>query len=104
MSKASEAELGELHGTIARTLTQVVQVREIEVDGKVTVLEPSAAHVMAAITFLKNNNITADAEANQDLAELNKKLAERRKQKKLTLTDLNRAADELDRDLGGHMQ
>jgi hypothetical protein len=75
----------------------------VVVEGRTEVIVPSAAHVMAAITFLKNNNITADASTNEDLQALNKSLAERRKKKKLSMTDIESAAEQLDRDLGGHM-
>lgn len=104
MSKASEEQLAELHGTIARTLNSACQEREITVEGRTEVLVPSAAHIMAAITFLKNNNITADASTNEDLMALNKSLAARRKKRTLSPSDIERAAEQLDRDLGGHMQ
>lgn len=100
MSKATEEDLASLHGEVARALTDAVQGTVIE-DVKVPA---SAAHIMAAITFLKNNNITADAGANADLAALNKALADKRKKKKLSLTDIQGAAELFERELGDHMQ
>jgi hypothetical protein len=101
MSKASEEDLAILHSQVARTLTAVLQ--PVEIEGS-EVQVASAAHIMAAITFLKNNNITADAGANDDLMAFNKALTARRKDRKLTMTDIEAAADKFERDLGGHMQ
>ena len=95
MTKATEAKLAELHGAVADALTTVVKVEE-----------PSAAHIMAAITFLKNNNITADAESNAALSELSKQLAEKRKTQKgkLSPESLQEAAAVFERDLPGFIQ
>lgn len=71
MTAASDKALGELHATVARVLTSAITTTE---EGG-----PSAAVLSAAITFLKNNNITASPTDNTELAELNKQLAERRK-------------------------
>lgn len=105
MGKATETELAELHSTLTRTLTQAVKPQEIiQEDGRIDVIMPAAAYLTAAIMHLKNNNITADPETNSDLAELNKTLAERRKRKKLSLSDMSEVVDALERDLPGHMQ
>lgn len=95
MSKASEEELSTLHGQIARTLTQVIKVSD-----NPEAAQPSAAHIMAAITFCKNNNITADPASNTALKELTDQLANRRASRKLTREDISKVADQLDRDLG----
>lgn len=96
MSKASEDALGELHGEVARTLTEIVRVRK---DGD-SLIVPGAAHIAAAIAFLKNNNITADASSNAELDELNRTLKERRARGKGRL-NLTEAVETLERDLGG---
>ena len=77
---ATDKELGELHKQVTIALTEQVKGAEFEgEDGKVVKALPSPALLGAAIAFLKNNNITADAEGNEALRELNQKLAERRK-------------------------
>lgn len=69
---ATDKALGELHAQVAAALSSQVTGGE---DGT----PPSPALLGAAIAFLKNNNITADAADNAALKELNQKLAERRK-------------------------
>lgn len=60
MSKATDKDLGELHGALARALTDVVAAGvSTVVDGEVVKMPASPAYLAAAITFLKNNNITA---------------------------------------------
>lgn len=66
---ATEKSLGTLHGVVAQVLTAHLS----------TANEVSAAMVGAAITFLKNNNITASPTENTALAGLNKALAARRR-------------------------
>lgn len=79
---ATDKELGELHKQVAIALTEQVKGVEFENEaGKAVKVLPSPALLGAAIAFLKNNNITADAEGNQALKELNAKLAERRVRK-----------------------
>jgi hypothetical protein len=95
MSKkaATTEELASLHATVAQTLADdlTLETPAIEADDdqetkrqKMTMMElaikarhDARAH---AITFLKNNNITA-AEDNAEMAELQRKLAEQRKQR-----------------------
>ncbi|WP_425486139.1 hypothetical protein [Achromobacter deleyi] len=66
ISKATVEALSELHGVVARELT-----RRINAD------EASAADIGAAIKFLKDNNITASVEDNDQMRSLKDKLAER---------------------------
>lgn len=75
---ATDKQLGDLHQQVAKALS--LQVQGVENDDGV-VIPPSPALLGAAITFLKNNSITADAEDNEALRELNVKLSERRKRK-----------------------
>lgn len=69
-AKASEDALGILHGVVSEYLTLKL------LSGKAT-----AAEVGAAITFLKNNNITASPSQNAALARLSQTLQERRDRK-----------------------
>lgn len=102
MSKATEAALAELHGAVAVALTGAVVGTPSEGGG---VIPASAAHIMAAITFLKNNNITADAQSNAAIQGLADALARRKTAKgRLSKTTLDEVAEQLDRDLGGMMQ
>lgn len=103
MSKATEAALAELHGAVAVALTGAVAGTVME-GGHVA--PASAAHIMAAITFLKNNNITADAASNADLAALAATLSKTRQSAKgrMSKTTLDEVAERLDRELGGLMQ
>jgi len=66
MTKASEAKLSALHGSVADELK-----RRIE-EGDAT-----AADIGAAIKFLKDNHITANLEDHQGLSDLKKKLDEK---------------------------
>lgn len=70
---ASEGKLGELHNKVAEVLTKALDGQVLEAvadeDGAIvqeeTVIPPSAAVIVAAIQFLKSNNITcAPAEDN----------------------------------------
>lgn len=103
MTKATEQDLSELHGAIARGLTEAVKATKTE-EG---VIHAPAAYFMAGIAMLKNNNITADAGTNADLQALNKALADKRKTSKgrlLSPDSAQAAIDALERDLGGMME
>lgn len=82
---ASEAKLGTLHGVVAEALTEAISN-----PGEVGL---SPAMLGAAITFLKNNNITASPTENAALAGLNASLAARRRKKQMTLADAHEATD-----------
>ena len=83
---ASEKQLGDLHKEIANAFTEQVAGYDepiINAEGEDTgvtkKVRPSPALLAAAVTFLKNNNITADANKNTALIELNEALAAKRK-------------------------
>lgn len=98
---ASEKKLGALHEAVADALTE--QVRGYTVtkeDGAEEVVKASPALLSAAIAFLKNNNITADAEDNEALRELGNALKARRK-KQLPQAALDAAALDYTRQMGG---
>jgi len=69
-ARATEDALGTLHGVVAEYLTLKLCT------GKAT-----AAEVGAAITFLKNNSITASPSTNAALSKLSQTLQERRTRK-----------------------
>jgi hypothetical protein len=97
---ATDNALQELHAQIARSLTDAVKpVEVVDEDGTVKVLPPSAAHLAAAITFLKNNNITASPTGNKALSDLSDALAARRK-KKIAPAALQEAEEQLAFNLG----
>lgn len=68
--KASEDKLGDLHGVLAEYLVLAIQTGNV-----------SPALLGAAITFLKNNSITASPSQNAALAALSQSLQERKTRK-----------------------
>ncbi len=98
MKPASSNALGALHSKVATALSEQVDGYKEEIfgpEGTVTgerTIRPSPALLGAAIAFLKNNNITADAEDNAELRKLGQALEARRK-KKLPQAALDEAAE-----------
>lgn len=90
---ASEKTLGALHQAVAAALTEQVQGYEEQTEEGTKLVRPSPALLGAAIAFLKNNNITADAEDNAALRDLSQALQARRK-KKLPQAALEEAAEQ----------
>lgn len=84
---ASDKTLGALHQQVAIALSEQVEGFDepvFDVDGEekgTKRVRPSPALLGAAIAFLKNNNITADATENEALKDLSTKLAARRRGK-----------------------
>jgi hypothetical protein len=78
---ASDKDLGELHGLVARSLKARLESGEF-----------TAAELGAAISFLKNNSVTADATNNAELRNLSDQLSARRR-KKLSQSTLDEAAE-----------
>lgn len=78
---ASDKVLGELHAKVANALAEQVDGYTVVEDDVEKVIKPSPALLSAAIAFLKNNNITADAEDNVALRDLGAALAARRKKR-----------------------
>ncbi len=102
MSKASEALLGELHGAVAKVLTEQVQlqeeVQELDLDGVPVgtgemLYAASPATLATAIKFLKDNNITSDAQLDENMNGLADALA--KKQKRSRLADAATAAKDV---------
>jgi len=91
---ASEQKLGDLHEAVADAFAEQVE------DGVEKVVRPSPALLGAAVAFLKNNNITADATQNEALVGLSKALQARRR-KQLPQQALDEAADTFSRSVGG---
>lgn len=71
---ATDKALGELHAAVARALVRAID-GYTDADGNR--INPTAAELGAAITFLKNNNITCVATDDNALGELQRKLEER---------------------------
>jgi hypothetical protein len=87
-NKASEVALGELHGAVARVLTEQITHKEEETritdDGEVEstgqeVYTASPATIAAAIKFLKDNQITCDVEQEENMSNLKDALAKKQK-------------------------
>ena len=101
MSKASEKELSALHGEVARGLTALIK-EGVEVptkEGSVKVTAP-AAYFGVAVALLKNNNITADPEKNEELASLNELLKKKRQDKRREMNFRDAAEDFAAKHLG----
>jgi hypothetical protein len=101
MSKASERLLGELHGAIAKVLTEQVLMTEeetiINLDGEVEgtgeqLFSCAPATIATAIKFLKDNAITCDVTVDENMGNLAEALA--KKQKHSRLKDAAKAAVE----------
>ena len=90
VNRATEDKLGTLHGIVAEYLSLKLAT------GKAT-----AAEVGAAITFLKNNSITADPATNAALANLKGTLANRKRKGNLTPAEARAATEQFDSMLGG---
>lgn len=93
-----------MHGAIAKGLTEVLTngvVLDV-VEGEPVKGPASAAYYMAAITFAKNNNITADAGTNAELDELTKALQARRQTSKAAMSrkTIDAAVTQFERELG----
>lgn len=105
---ASDKKLGTLHEAVADALTEQVQgyiTTELKADGEPIeiVVKPSPALLSAAIAFLKNNNITADAEDNAELRDLSAALKARQK-KRIPQTALDAAAEDFANRFGNSLQ
>jgi len=90
--KASERKLSELHGVVAEVLTAQLQQEEectkINEDGEIeatgeTRYTVSPATIAAAIKFLKDNDISADIETNQNMTGLKDALEKKQKRSRM---------------------
>jgi hypothetical protein len=94
MSKATIEEMGDLHGAIARGLTEVIKegtVVGMSEEGEPLKGPASAAYFMAGITMLKNNSITADPSRNADIQGLEAAIAARRRAGKARVSNVREA-------------
>lgn len=89
MSKSTEQELSELHGTVARVLktqlTETIEVTNEDTGEKEVLLTATPAVLSAAIKFLKDNDITASVAEDENLGDLEELLAQKRNKRKLRL-------------------
>lgn len=95
MSKANEHKLGDLHGAVAKVLSAQIthEEEEMNFDGESTgnmVYTATPATIAAAIKFLKDNQITCDAEVDENMNNLRESLA--KKQRHSRLKDAGQAA------------
>lgn len=65
MSRATDALMDTLHQMTAETLTKIIKegVTVLDKEGNQVQMPAPAAYIAAAIKFLKDNDITADAAA-----------------------------------------
>ena len=87
---ASDTLLKELHAELARQLLDVVKngVPEFDKEGdEVGTRKATAAELAVAVTFLKNNDITADLNDSDATKELRDALEARRKKAKPVMPD-----------------
>tara|TARA_R110002020_G_scaffold375177_1_gene586394 strand:- start:82 stop:396 length:315 start_codon:yes stop_codon:yes gene_type:complete len=92
MSKASEKLLGELHGAVAKVLTDQVlvqeEVQELDLEG-VPVgtgemeFTASPATLATAIKFLKDNSITCDIKVDKNMGNLAEALGKKQRHSRL---------------------
>lgn len=86
---ASENALGELHSKVARVMSdslevvEVAQRRYLEAEEPVDVPPQIPASLLGVmVKFLADNNITAAPEENSEMSELEKKLNDRKKNRR----------------------
>jgi len=98
---ADSKELGDLHKQLAGVYLNLIKPRMqpvivkgeavLDAEGNVLMVEvmPTAAELAAAGAFLKQNNVTAVAHESDDLKQLQKQLAERRRNRAPVLPDFD---------------
>ena len=76
MSNGTVNELGELHGIIARTLTDQLKngVTQVSKDGTIEVISAPASVLNVARQFLRDNNIECMGAANEDITAITEDL------------------------------
>lgn len=93
MAKASEGQLGELHGAVAMVLTEMVtakeEVQELDMDGMPfgtgeMQYTASPALLAAAMKFLKDNDITCDIKVEKNMTKLADALAQKQQHSRLS--------------------
>lgn len=98
--KANENKLGALHGAVAQVLTAQISHQEEETvfDGEGEEIATgemrytaSPATIAAAIKFLKDNQITCDAEVSEDMNTLRDTLNQKQKHSRTKLVDVSLA-------------
>lgn len=93
MSKATESKLNNLHGAVADVLTTQVLHQDAETafdeDGEMVetgdmIYTASPALLAAAMKFLKDNDITADVEQDENLGNLRDALTKKQQYSRLS--------------------
>lgn len=83
---ATDKALGDLHAMVAQTLAEDLAAAERIEDPVLRAVARKDARAQA-ITFLKNNSITADVEQDQGLRELSERLNRKRQASKQALQE-----------------
>jgi len=96
MAKAKETELEKLHAEVAKILTKQVSAEmEMEIEGEAVLISTASPALLGqAIKFLKDNNITADPETDENLTELAEVLEKKRKQGRMGLVSPKQGSGE----------
>lgn len=88
MGKSTEQELSALHGAVAQVLRKQIEeeITIINEDGESqTIMNASPATLGVAIKFLKDNNITASIEDDENMSDLDELLKSKREKRSLRL-------------------
>lgn len=84
MGKANEQALSDLHGTVARVLSDQLtdEITIVTEDGTEKVISNCSPAMMAqAVKFLKDNNITSNVEDDDNLKDLDESLKAKRQKR-----------------------
>ena len=91
MNKADEKQLEGLHGQVAKVLnsqiSETMVIKDEETGEEQEVFTATPATVTAAIRFLKDNDVTASIEDDDNLSELKGQLQEKRERRKLRVVE-----------------
>lgn len=94
---ATESELNALHSVVAKTINeQLTATMQVDMgDGETKEVSMATPALLAqAIKFLKDNNITATPDEDENLAELKDLLESKQKRGRLHLVEASQAASE----------
>lgn len=105
---ADETALGKLHEKVATVLCDALEGQKLpeirdeegELIQEATVMPVSAAHITAAIQFLKNNNVTCVADKSNALGQLQEKMKAREEKRAAKRRPTSTDLIEAERDAG----
>jgi hypothetical protein len=90
MSRASETQMGSLHGILAQVIAAQVGATEeyLDEEGELNVMYSASPALLAiAAKFLKDNEITCAVELDENLGKLEAIMANKQKKGRLALVD-----------------